>query len=193
MASEPTGVPSDPFVVPAVVPAAPAPTPDVMLRVTLALLVIGLGVWLLLAGSAYRRNYSATGAAWHRGARNLVEITLIREDRHSLACAADTELDGVHCGFGANRQPHRLNAGADDPRVLSPYSTVNGELLLGAGLWASPALGGKLPAQRFTVVCDYEIVGALRTVALRWSPSGDFAPVERSVPVGSLRDCAIPP
>jgi hypothetical protein len=174
-------------------PADSAHPPGVMLRVTLALLAVGLGVWLLLAGAAYRRNYSASGAAWHRGAHNFVEITLVRDDRDNLACAADAELDGVHCGFGGDRQPHRLNTGAGDPRVLSPYNTLGGELLLGAGLWTSPALRGELPAQRFTVVCDYEIVGALRTVALRWSPSGEFTRVERSVPVGPLRDCAIPP
>jgi hypothetical protein len=157
------------------------------------LFAIGLGVWLLLAGTAYRRQYSATGAAWHRGAHNFIEITLIREDRDNLACAANAVIGGVHCGFGADRHPHRLNAGIDDSQVLRPYSTVNGELFLGAGLWSSPALPGELPAKRFTVVCDYEILGALRTVALRWSPAGDFAPVERSVPAGILRDCTIPP
>jgi hypothetical protein len=164
----------------------------VMLRVTLGLFVIGLGVWLLLAGAAHRRDYSAAGAAWHRGARNYVELTLIREDRANLACAAHAVLDGVHCGFDADHTPHPANAGADDSRVLRPYNTVNGELLLGAGLWDSPGMRGGLPAQRFTVTCDYEIVGALRSVTLRWSPSGDFGPVERSVPVGSLRDCSIP-
>jgi hypothetical protein len=43
------------------------------------------------------------------------------------------------------------------------------------------------------VTCDYEIVGALRSVTLRWSPSGDFGHDDLSVPVGSLRDCSIPP
>jgi len=162
--------------------------------VTLALFVIGLGVWLLLARSAHQHvEYSASGTVWHRGARNFVEITLIREDRSNLACAADAAIGGVHCGFGADRQPHRLNAGSDDPQVLRPYSTVNNDLLLGAGLWDSPAMRGPLPAQRFTVVCDYDILGALRTVALRWSPSGKFAPADRSFPVGMLRDCSIPP
>ena len=194
VADEPTGVPSD--LAPALAPAPaspPAQNPDVLLRVTLALVGIGLGVWLLLAGTAYRRQYSATGAAWHRGANNFIEITLVRQDRDNLACAADAAIGGVHCGFGADRQPHHLNAGIDDPQVLRPYSTVNNELFLGAGLWNAPALRGELPAHRFTVFCDYEIVGALRTVALRWTPAGDFAPLDRSVPAGILRDCAIPP
>ncbi len=40
---------------------------DPLIRVTLALFVIGLTVWLLLARTAYRREYSGTGVAWHRG------------------------------------------------------------------------------------------------------------------------------
>ena len=160
---------------------------------TLALFVIGFGVWLLLAGSAHRRQYSATGAVWHRGARNFIEITLIREDRGNLACAADAAVGGVHCGFGADRQPHRLNAGADDPQVLRPYSTVNNDLFLGAGLWSSLASHGRLPADRFTVTCDFEIVGALHSVALRWTRHGPFEASDRSLATGVLHECAIPP
>jgi len=192
---EATAAPAAASTTPTAPPAPPPPVivrePAVMLRVTLALFVIGLGVWLLLAGTAHRRNYSAAGAAWHRGARNFIEITLLREDRANLACAANAVMDGLHCGLDATRAPHP--AGGDDARVLRPYNTVNGELFLGAGLWDSPALHAGLPTQRFTVVCDYEIVGALRSVLLRWSPAGDFVPVDRSLAVGSLRDCSIPP
>jgi hypothetical protein len=162
---------------------------DLLIRVTLALFVIGLGVWVLLAGATYRREYSGTGVAWHRGAQNFIEITLVREDEVNLACAADATLQGLHCGFRADR----TTLGDDDAHVLRPYNTVNGELFLGAGLWSSLASRGRLPANRFTVTCDFEIVGALHSVALRWTRNGAFEPSARSLAVGVLHECAIPP
>lgn len=161
-----------------------------LIRVTLALFVIGLGVWLLLARTTYRREYSGTGVAWHRGAHNFIEITLIREDDANLACAADATIQGLQCGFRADRRPAPSN---DDPHLLRPYKTVNGEVFLGAGLWSSLASRGRLPADRFTVTCDFEIVGALRSVALRWSNKGAFEASDRTLAAGVLRECAIPP
>jgi hypothetical protein len=158
-------------------------------RVTLALFVIGLGVWLLLARAGYRREYSGTGVAWHRGAQNFIEITLIREDDVNLACAADATTQGLRCGFRADR----TSQGEDDAHLLRPYKTVNGELFLGAGLWSSLPSPGRLPAGRFTVTCDFEIVGALHSVALRWTRNGAFEASDRSLATGVLRECAIPP
>ena len=179
--------------------ALPSRDLDPLIRVTLALFVIGLGVWLLLSGSAYRRQYSATGAAWHRGAQNFIEITLLREDDINLACAADATIQGLHCGFGADRRPWRpFTARAavtreDDAHLLRPYNTVSGELLLGAGLWDSLARRGPLPSGRFTVTCDFDIAGALRSVALRWTRGGNFEGPDRSLAAGVLSNCAIPP
>jgi hypothetical protein len=162
-----------------------------LIRLTLALLVIGLGVWLLLAGTAYRRQYSGTGVAWHRGANNFIEITLVRDDNANLACAADPKVQGLHCGFRADRRAS--DDDSDDAHLLRPYNTVNGELFLGAGLWDSLAQHGRLPAARFTVNCDFEIVGALRPVALRWTRNGSFDGNDRSLAAGVLHECAIPP
>jgi hypothetical protein len=50
----------------------------------------------------------------------------------------------------------------------------------------------ELPAERFTVVCNYHVVGVLKAVSLRWSPTGNFSPVDQSVAVGNLTDCTIP-
>jgi hypothetical protein len=165
-----------------------------LIRVTLALFVIGFAVWLLLAGAAYRRQYSGTGAAWHRGAQNFIEITLVREDNLNLACASDAAMQDLYCGFRADRQ-RRQSAGdedSDDTHLLRPYNTVNGELFLGAGLWSSLAQHGPLPAGRFTVTCDFEIAGALRSAALRWTRNGSFEASDRSLAAGVLRNCAIP-
>jgi hypothetical protein len=160
-----------------------------LIRVTLALFVIGLAVWLLLARSAYRREYSGTGVAWHRGAQNFIEITLVREDDVNLACSADATIHGLHCGFRAGG----ASQGDDDAHVLRPYKTVNGELFLGAGLWGALASHGRLPADRFTVTCDFEIIGALHSVALRWTRNGAFEASDRSLATGVLHECAIPP
>jgi hypothetical protein len=177
-----------------------------LIRLTLALVVIGLAVWLLLAGTAYRRQYSGTGVAWHRGANNFIEITLVREDDANLACAADATVQGLHCSFRRDRRTRQssgaacsedsTSAGHDDrcdAHLLRPYNTVNGELFLGAGLWDSLAQHGRLPAGRFTVNCDFEIVGALRPAALRWTRNGSFDGNDRSLAAGVLRNCAIPP
>ena len=171
--------------------AAPPGELEPLVRVTLALFVIGLAVWLLLAGRAYRREYSGTGVAWHRGETNFIEITLVREDHANLACASDKTMQGLHCGFRADRRTGQREL--DDTRLLRPYNTVNGELFLGAGLWDSLAQHGPLPAGRFTVNCDFEIVGALRSVALRWTRNGSFEANDRSLAAGVLRNCAIPP
>jgi hypothetical protein len=188
--------------------AAPSPGDELepLVRLTLALLVIGLAVWLLLAGTAYRRQYSGTGVAWHRGANNFIEVTLVREDNANLACAADTTLQGLRCGFRGDRRTLQSSVAAcgeeatsaghddnDDAHQLRPYNTVNGELFLGAGLWDSLAQHGRLPAGRFTVNCDFEIVGALRPVALRWTRNGSFESNDRNLAAGVLRNCAIPP
>jgi hypothetical protein len=165
---------------------------DLLIRITLALFVIGLGVWLLLARAAYRREYSGTGVAWHRGSRNFIEVTLVREDQVNLACASDASIQGLHCGFRADRQPLQSAAG-DDAHLLRPYNTVSGELFLGAGLWTSLAQQVALPAGRFTVTCDFEIAGAIHSASLRWARDGNFDGAPRILAAGVLRDCAVPP
>ena len=46
--------------------------------------------------------------------------------------------------------------------------------------------------ERFTVVCNYHVVGVLKSAALRWALNGSFNPLEQSVAVGNLSDCVIP-
>jgi hypothetical protein len=168
---------------------------DRLIRVTLALFVIGLGVWIVLAGSAYRRAYSGMGATWHRGDKNFIEITLVAADRTNLSCASNQVIDGLRCRYTADHQPRPDVAGSatDDARLLSPYCTLGGDVFLGAGLWESLAKTGALPTTRFTALCDYEIAGGLRAVALKWKPDGAFEPSQKSLPFGTLRDCTIPP
>lgn len=162
-----------------------------MLRCLLALFVIGFAVWLIFAWSGYRRRYVMATEAWHRGPKNFIELTVVPDDRLNLDCASNVVFGDMRCGFGADHRPSQPVP--SDRQRLRPYNTVNGELLLGAGLWSSPRLPNPLPAQRFTVWCDYDLVGAVRSAALRWSSTGPFTPLDRSVMVGRLHDCATPP
>lgn len=154
-----------------------------------SLFSIGFVLWLGIAWTGYARRYTAAG--WHKGGDQLIEITLVRDDEQNLACAADVVIEGLHCGYRADLRPFATPQ-PDDRKILSPYNTVKGELFLGSGLWSSPALRRPLPGSRFTVVCNYHVLGIVRSAALRWTPKGRFDPVKQSLAVGSLTDCAIP-
>ncbi len=172
--------------------AASAPPPrNLLLYTVFTLLCIAITLWLIFAWSGYRDKYAQKTEGWHLGETKMIEITLVREDKHNLACASDRVIGGVHCGFRANTRPFGT-ALEQNPRILQPYNTVRNELFLGAGLWQSPALQGPLPATRFTVVCNYHVAGVLRDVSLRWSKTGSFAPVDQSEAVGTLADSLIP-
>jgi hypothetical protein len=156
------------------------------------LLGIGFVLWLLVTVTGYAQRYQRGSADVVLGATNSVELTLVREDRENLACASDVVLDGLHCAYRANRREVEPEA-ADDRLVLRPYYTVDQVLILGSGLWSSPGMRGPLPDKRFTVVCDYHVVGAIRSIALRWTAGGAFFDPGKSPPVGSLTGCVIPP
>jgi len=174
--------------------AAAANTPreyDVLMKTVFSLFAIGMVVGLVFAWTGYANRYAQVTEGWHLGQTKLVEVTVVKEDKGRLACASDVISDDVHCGFRASGQPFEAST-QDDSHVLSPYNTVKNELFLAAGLWTSPALSGPMPTERFTVACNYKVLGVLKSVGLRWQPNGSFDPVKQSVTVGSLTDCVIP-
>jgi len=184
-------------------PAAPkAPPPDenypreplprhVLLYTVFGLLCGGIALWLVLAWAGYKEKYSQQNEGWRLGSTKMIEITLIREDKKNLACASDRSFGDVHCAYA--RDGRFLGTRPDEsPHVLQPFNTIKNELFLAAGLWQAPVLKEPLPAERFTVVCNYHVVGVLKAVALRWSPTGSFNPVDQSVAVGTVSDCVIP-
>ena len=164
---------------------------DVQLRVLLALFVIGFGAFVVFKWMAYDKSAAQTEQGWHKGSRQLVELTLIREDSNRLACASNLTIEGLNCGYDSNSHP-RVPPPPDNAHLLRPYCNVKNDVLLAAGLWDSPGLRGPLPAERFTVVCNYDIVGVIKSVSLRWSPGDKFDPAKQSLPVGILTDCVIP-
>jgi hypothetical protein len=164
---------------------------DVLMKTVFSLFVIGVVVGLVFAWTGYANRYAQVTEGWHLGQTKLVEVTVVKEDKGRLACASDVITDDVHCGFRASGQPFEAST-QDDSHVLSPYNTVKNELFLASGLWTSPALSGPMPTERFTVACNYKVLGVLKSVGLRWQPNGSFDPVKQSVTVGSLTDCVIP-
>jgi len=179
---------------PPVSPAAPVqvpPPPHLLLYTVFGFLCIGVSLWMIFAWTGYKDRYSQQTEGWHLGATKMIEVTLIREDKKSLACASDRSFDGIHCGFHANTLPWGPGP-EQDSTTLQPFNTIKNELFLASGLWSTPVLQGELPTTRFTVVCNYHVKGVLRSVSLRWSPTGTFSPVDQSVAVGTLTDCVIP-
>ena len=187
----------------AAAPAPPAPRPAepddereplparVLLNTVFGLLVIGVLLWMVLAWAGYKEKYTQQTEGWRLGSTKMLEITLIREDKKNLACASDRAFGEIRCGYTRDGRPSGPKP-EDDAHILQPFNTVKNELFLAAGLWQAPVLKEPLPVDRFTVVCNYYVVGVLKAVALRWSPTGSFNPVDQSVAVGSLSDCVIP-
>lgn len=161
-----------------------------LLYTVFALLCGGVGLWLVLAWAGYKEKYSQQTEGWRLGSTKMLEITLIRDDKKNLACASDRSFGDIRCGHTRDGKPIGPKP-EDDPHILQPFNTVKNELFLAAGLWQAPILR-ELPTERFTVVCNYHVVGVLKAVALRWSPTGNFSPVDQSVAVGTVSDCVIP-
>jgi hypothetical protein len=165
-------------------------TSVVLLGATSSLLAIGFVLWLVFSWTGYAERYAAANEGWHLGQTRLVEITVVPEDRLALGCASDREPGGLHCASHLRGAPYPPEQ--DHKKVLQPFNTIKNELLLGAGFWENAVLSGPLPPGRFSVACNYNIVGVVKSVSLRWGQTAPFTPVDKSVTVGTLTDCVIP-
>jgi hypothetical protein len=163
--------------------------PHVLTSTVLALLSIGVALGLVFAWSGYADRYAQLTDGWRLGGTRLVEITLIPQDKDNLACASDMVIGGLHCAYRSSHQPF---GPADEAHTLRPYNTTGSELFLGGGLWSLPVLQGQLPRDRFSVACNYTVLGVAKSVSLRWSPTGSFDPLKPTITVGRLSDCVIP-
>jgi hypothetical protein len=164
---------------------------DVSLRVLLALFVIGFGVWIVLTWLKYDKSAAQSEQGWHKGSRQMVELTLVKEDANKLACASNITVEGLNCAYDGKSQA-RVPPPPDDAHLLRPYCNVKNDVLLASGLWDSPGMRAPLPNERFTVVCNYDVVGVVKAVSLRWNPTDKFDPAKQSLPVGILTECVIP-
>lgn len=152
---------------------------------------IGFGVWLVAAVHDYREEYAQATEAWRVGSIRTVQITLVKDDKHDLACASDEVIGELRCGHGRDLRPVGSSS-ADDPKILQPFNTTQHELFLGAGLWTSSDLKGSLPQTRFVVSCTYHVDGVMKSVSARFGIKRPFAPLRKTVTAGALTDCVLP-
>jgi hypothetical protein len=197
-AAEPEPPPAAPSAAPPAEPLDPFPDrrepvpANVVLYTVFVLLCTGVALWLVFAWAGYKEKYSQLNEGWRLGSTRMIEITLIKEDKRNLACASDRMFGQVRCGYHRDGKPFAAAQADADANVLQPFNTVKNELFLAAGLWQSPVLKEPLPEERFTVVCNYNIIGVLKAVATRWSPTGTFGQADQSIAVGTVSDCTIP-
>jgi hypothetical protein len=165
---------------------------SVLLRGACALALIGFAVWLIFSVSGYAERCAHAAQSWQIGGTSRVELTLTPGDVHGLGCASDARVEGLHCAYRADARPYDPSL-LDDRHLLRPYNTVDRRLLLGAGLWSSPALGVPLPAARIAVACSFTVRGVVKSPSLRFVPDGPFTPSAEAIAVGTLAHCVIPP
>jgi len=152
---------------------------------------IFLAVWIVFAWGQRRPLYSSGPVLRRIGSSYTLEITLIREDRQHLACASERSFSGLHCAYKKPGVAWKRGE-TNDTLQLRPYSTVEGEQFLGAGLWSQLEAQGPLPSYRFSVLCTFHAQAAVRDVSVRWNTSNPFGNLNRVAFVGSLTDCVLP-
>jgi hypothetical protein len=153
-------------------------------------IVIGLGAGFAILGREQPQEVARP--KWTTGQTVDVEVTLVRNDRQELACAAADEVGGKHCAFeAANKAWSKGGDANDDKKILKPYTTTDRVQFTAAGLWSDPALTpDKLPATRFSVKCKYKVEGTLKNVGVRWEQTGQWYPQEGWY-AGSISDCKL--
>lgn len=130
-------------------------------------------------------------AEWAIGGEANVELTLITADSRRLACAHDAVIDGVHCGYSANKRmwPRAPGAPVDDndENIVQPFRTAdNNSLILVSGLWAQPELALRVHREpptyydpnkqaRFVAYCRVRFIGEMKGVLVRWDTGGKWA------------------
>jgi hypothetical protein len=164
---------------------------SVLLKTLVIFYTIVAIVWIGFAWGDKRRLYSSENPLRQIGETYPIEITLIRDDREHLACASTHSFSGLHCAY---KSPNVAwsDGLADDTSILRPYSTVEGEQLLAAGLWSQLAPQEPLPSHRFSVLCNFRPIAAVRDARVRWKTNGAFGPINRAWLVGSLTNCVLP-
>ena len=162
-----------------------------MYRTWVAFLTVGIASAIVYAFMVYPRNYTPSFEGTRVGDLRFVEISLVREDFDSLACASDEEFQGTFCAYHRNGQ-RRPDSEIDESRIIRQYNTVRNELFLAAGLWAEPVMRAELPAERFSVMCEFSPLGAMKNPKIRWGSSKTFHPANANLVVGRVSNCVIP-
>jgi hypothetical protein len=153
----------------------------------------GLAAGFALLGREQGGAGRAANAAWKTGQTVDVEITLVKQDREELMCAAAQEINGRRCAQERANKPWGTPSSADDKKLLKPYTTTNGAELLAAGLWSEPSMTTNLPPTRFSVKCKFTVEGIVKAPAIRWASDRPFYDSPSDWPAGAVTGCTVIP
>jgi hypothetical protein len=174
------------------VQAATPPPPAASLGksvVTFSLVLGGLFVMFFLLGNA-ESPFSNQGPKWKIGQTVPVDLTLDPADDTKLSCAAKTEIGGKRCEY--EDKTTRFAGPLKDDTMMRPYTTLDGQHLLAAGVWSAPEMEkGKRPTGRFTVRCDFKVEGKVNAPAIRWDFAGAWNEKNEEWFAGSATNCKL--
>ncbi len=120
------------------------------------------------------------------GKTGKARVTLVTADYNQLGCNHEKPAAGAHCGFKTDTEawPRDPTAPLDDnnANLIQPYRTIDGKLVLIAGLWAEPNMAMRLHREpsagvqtqklsRFIADCELRFVDSWESVKVRWAPS----------------------
>ncbi|MCC6525788.1 MAG: hypothetical protein IT373_24285 [Polyangiaceae bacterium] len=165
-------------------------------------LVGGLAAAFAIVGQMGSGGGGAPSARYVAGKTYDIALTLTVDDLRELGCAMPADVGDLHCAFEsqANKPSPKGQKPLEDATLLQPYTTVDqAGQILGAGLWAQPALKEKLDKEkgatqspRFSVDCKFEVKGMSQDTFIRWHQRDGWLPGS-GWPVGQLSDCKVSP
>jgi hypothetical protein len=149
---------------------------------------------MLLAGGvlAFGRGRPSAGSG-----RFEISTTVVANDATDLNCDSTLDLNGQRCAFASGRQVAQL----DDHRVLRPFVSVQGEVVLLAGVFQSPRVSEWLGAtrarhgsERVRLDCRATYLGSFEKVGVRWRDADKFEAREnvRAARIEACRVEALP-
>jgi hypothetical protein len=177
-------------------PRSPAPTAEPVLSGRLVLVVALFVAMVFIPLSPLSTWISKKAPAptqmqeWKVGSEGTVHVTVVTADYNKLACAHPEAVNGFHCAYSDERKAWAPEPGAplDDnkARIIQPYRTTDGTLLLLAGLWAQPEVATRLHNEppnavaenklaRFVLECRVRFLADWQEVPVRWGPGQPFA------------------
>ncbi len=172
----------------------PEPTPVVGGRFMIAAVIVALMAIIpnTRIGDLFQKSApdKTDTSQWRKGNTASVQITLVTADYDNLHCASAKALDGAHCGYKSETEiwPRDPSEPIDDNKknIIQPYRTwPDNQLILVAGLWATPAVAMRLhdePASgvaekklaRFVATCQVRFLGELDGSKLHWQAGGKW-------------------
>ncbi len=170
--------------------------PKGSLAKSLMLFVIIVGGLIVVFAVISKEEPGANGPApapkWTVGQTVDLELTVVPSDAKDLACSAP-DVGGKKCQFETPGKAY-APVQTDDKKVLKHYTTTDRVQIIGAGLWAEPALDpSKLPNTRFSVKCKYKIESKMKSPGIRWAADGPWFPQTTDWYAGAFSGCSVSP